>query len=71
MKPLCKREEDFSALYREILPPKEKMANQPSAVACKYVACSHFHKPKKKMPNQFSKKLVALPLAGFLSLPAS
>lgn len=26
---------------------------------------------KKKMPNQFSKKLVALPLAGFLSLQAS
>lgn len=45
----------------------------PSAWPAGYLVCGHFHKPKKKkkMPNQFSKNLVALPLASFLSLPAS
>ena len=72
VKPLCKRG-DFSALLWKS-PPLEEW---PSATAlhagCR--ACSHFHKPKKKktkkLPNQFSKKQVALPLAGFLTLSAS
>lgn len=37
-----------------------------------YLTSGHFHKPKKKkMPNQFSKNLVAPPFTGFRSLPAS
>lgn len=50
-----------------------KGGHLPGLQATLYVVISinQKKKKKKKMPNQFSKNLVALPLASFLSLPAS
>lgn len=62
--PSC-RKDLFSVLYWEMLLKESPLAICVAAGA--YVAVSINN--NKLMPNQFSKKLVALPFAGFLSLP--